>query len=39
LIYFQGKSLPEAEGGIAGKFPEGGYGGTSFAGGGSAGGG
>jgi len=37
-MYFQGKSLPEA-GGIAGKFPEGGYGGTSFAGGGSAGGG
>jgi len=26
------------EGGIAGKLPEGGYGGTSFAGGGNAGG-
>lgn len=38
-MYFQGGKLPEVEGGIAGKLPEGGYGGMSFAGGGKTGGG
>jgi hypothetical protein len=36
LIYFQGKHLPEVEGGMAVKFPIGGYGGTSFIEGGNA---